>query len=151
MRYPFKFSRNVGYVYLCGDLAELFGEGHRSYGRPFHRAVDMAKSRDAGFEIATPADEWEQVGVEGWSTTPDQVFDSLTAHFVNDSGTDLWIQTSRQRRGALDFFMEVPGRPPLLAGASSVVDGRRVDVGFLRGGLQKPPSIVGFQRLSGLL
>lgn len=144
MWYPFKFWRNVGYMYLCGDLAELFGQGERRYGRRFRRAVDVATTRDAVFELAMPDDAWGHVGIEGWSTTPDQVFDSLTAHFVNGSRIDLWVQTSRRSRGALGFFNDVPAETSLLVGASSVVDGRIVDIGYLPGKLREPPPIVGF-------
>lgn len=59
MWYPFKFWRNVGYVYLCGDLATLYGMGQRRYGRRFRRAVEAATRRDPDFEVATPGDNWE--------------------------------------------------------------------------------------------
>lgn len=151
MWYPFKFRRQVGYVYLCGDLAELFGSGERRYGRRFRRAIDVATNHDPDFLVAAPGGEWELLGIEGWCTTADRSFAGVTAHFVNRSGTDLWVQTSRGSGGTLRFFDKSPGRGSVLDGASSVVEGRTVDVGYRRAELPLTPPVAGFHPLSELL
>ena len=151
MWYPFKFWRNVSYVYTCGELAARSGRSDHRYSRRFLREIERAKRRDRGFELAVPDGDWEYAGIEGWTTTPDRMFRSLTARFVSSSGTSVWVQTSRGRGGGLALLGPALDGESLLTGESVALDGRLVDVAYLEGTLDSTPEIGGFRSLDDLL
>ena len=132
-------------MYLRGRLAELFEIDERHYGVRTRRAVRAAVRRDRTFRLAVPSGEWAPAGIEGWSTTPDKIFGALTAHFVNDVGVDLWVQTSAKSR-TMGLFTTPPASTDVLVGSSAKIDGRIVDVvasGFLAGLLIVPRFVLG--------